>query len=68
MRFRCTVQVQDQIFASTISHAHRKDAEEDAANVAYSALMGSESVESFYKLVKKVQHLIIAALYSYHLV
>nr|XP_051196769.1 dynamin-related protein 12A-like [Lolium perenne] len=43
MTFECTVQVMGKKFVSAKRHVHRKDAEEDAATVAYKALVGDET-------------------------
>ncbi|XBH65869.1 hypothetical protein VPH35_119368 [Triticum aestivum] len=53
MTFQCTVDVHGQKFASAMHHRHLKDAEEDAADVAYTSLMGNETMETLFELLNK---------------
>ncbi|XBH81637.1 hypothetical protein VPH35_107160 [Triticum aestivum] len=53
MYFECTVHVQNRKFISAMLHRRRKDAEEDAADVAYTALMGNETLETLLGLLNK---------------
>lgn len=54
MYFECTVHVQSHKFVSATRHRRRKDAEEDASDVAYTALMGNETLETLLGLLNKV--------------
>ncbi|CAM0954029.1 unnamed protein product [Alopecurus aequalis] len=65
MMFGCTVNVNGQGFVSAAHHAHRKDAQEDAAAVAYAALMGNETLETFSDIVKEVEFCKINILKEY---
>jgi hypothetical protein len=40
-------------FVSAKRHVHRKDAEEDAATVAYKALVGDETIDTLIELTNK---------------
>ncbi|XP_044415402.1 phragmoplastin DRP1A-like [Triticum aestivum] len=53
MYFECTVHVQGHKFVSATRHRRRKDAEEDASDVAYTALMGNETLETLLGLLNK---------------
>jgi hypothetical protein len=64
MTFEYTVQVDGQTFVSATRHAHRKDAEEDAANVAYTSLMGTETIEGLCNLIKQVMSLLLLPILS----
>ncbi|KAM3399703.1 hypothetical protein ACQJBY_004869 [Aegilops geniculata] len=53
MRFRCTVRVRDQTYASLCDHRHRREAEEDAAAVAYKDILGDDNIDMLLEMVNK---------------
>lgn len=54
MRFRCTVRVRDQAYASLCDHRHLREAEEDAAAVAYKEILGDDNIDMLLEMVNKV--------------
>uniref|UniRef100_M8BS33 Dynamin-related protein 1B n=1 Tax=Aegilops tauschii TaxID=37682 RepID=M8BS33_AEGTA len=53
MRFRCTVRVRDQAYASLCDHRHLREAEEDAAAVAYKDNLGDDNIDMLLEMVNK---------------
>jgi dsRNA-specific ribonuclease len=55
-KFKCTVEVCGQLFSSTQSFSRRKEAEQDAARVAYEALATKDKgdVKDVFELIDQV--------------
>ncbi|GJN03378.1 hypothetical protein PR202_ga20815 [Eleusine coracana subsp. coracana] len=55
-KFKCTVEVGGQIFSSTQSFRRRKEAEQDAARVAYETLVTRDNgdVKEVFELIDRV--------------
>jgi dsRNA-specific ribonuclease len=54
-KFKCTVEICGQLFSSTQSFSRRKEAEQDAARVAYEALVKDKGdIKDVFELIDQV--------------